>query len=151
MDGLGGILTPALFPAFFSYPRICLFLNALCKTPKSCNAPTQSCFGIECPALSVIGSHGRRNGSNLREYLLGGIVTLPALQIGENRSNIRSISGTERFYENPSCKKIISCSFSHHSYETVAYRFFNRVSRFIDRVSNFTDRVSNFDDRDSNI
>jgi len=42
-------------------------------------APTQSCFGIECPALSVIGSHGRRNGSNLREYPLGGIVTLPAL------------------------------------------------------------------------
>ncbi len=58
--------------------------------PKSCNAPTQSCFGIECPAQSVIGSHGRRNGSNLLEYPLGGIVTLPALQNVGNRSNLPS-------------------------------------------------------------
>ena len=53
-------------------------------------APTQSCFGIECPALSVIGSHGLRNGSNLLEYPLGGIVTLPTLEIGRNRSNLPS-------------------------------------------------------------
>ena len=129
---------------FFIPSKSSLCRTALCIMPKPCKSETLSFHRLASPAPSFICSHGRRNGSNLHRTPLGGITTLPALQIGGNRSNIRSISGTERFNENPSCKKIISCSFSHHSYETVAYRFFNRVSRFIDRVSNFTDRVSNF-------
>ena len=65
-------------------------LTALCITPKPCKSETLSFHRLDSPAQSFICSHGRRNDSNLREYTLGGIVTLPTLEIGRNRSNLPS-------------------------------------------------------------
>ena len=81
---------PTVFPAFFSYPRICLFFECPVHNAEALQIRNIVFHRLASHAPSIICSHGRRNGSNLREYLLGGIVTLPALQNGGNRSNLLS-------------------------------------------------------------
>ena len=68
---------------FFISPKSPLCLTVLCKMPKPCKYETLSFHRLASLAQSFICSHGLRNGSNLREYLLGGMLLYPSRKSAE--------------------------------------------------------------------